>query len=425
MLRSVVLFVPMFLLVLCVLSGASAAQSPYDVRASGAKGDAVTDDTAAIQKAIDTAEAAGGGTVLLPPGTYLAGSIELKSHITLDLAPGAIIQGSSNIADYPLTTGARWEGLTHQCHQALIFAHDAADIAITGSGSIIGNGAVGKLRNPRGPTLIEPTSCKNFRISGVTVGNSGVWTLHPTYCQDVTITNVTIDSSGGNSDGIDPDSCQRVTIDRCTFSSGDDDIAIKSGKGQEGVAVGKPSEDITVTNCTFLKGHAGVALGSEVSGGIRRVTISNCTFKGVAEAIYAKSAPGRAGYVQDIHASHLVVIDVPLLVIRTNYHSNPDSQGVPGDAGLTTFSRFAISDVEARAKTLVRVEATPVKPLDGLTLSDITGFCAQGFIIRNATNVVLNDIKLQGMTGPRLYTENVHGVGLDGAAPYTPAVGKK
>lgn len=398
---------------------ASYAAAPVNVRDFGATGDGVTSDTAALQKAIDAASGAGGGEVFLPAGTYLTGSIQLKSHVTLNLAAGAVIHGSADPADYPLTN-ARWEGLDHQCHQALIFARDAQDIAITGSGSIIGEGKVGTLRNPRGPTLFEPVSCGNIRISGVTVGNAGVWTLHPTYCNNVTLSYVTISSTGGNSDGFDPDSCQDVTVDHCSFSAGDDDIAIKSGKGQEGVKVGKPSEHITITNSTFLKGHGGVSMGSELSGGIANVKISNCTFQGVAEAICFKSRAGRAGYVTDVRADHLVVKGVPLLVLLTTYHANPDPQGVPGNDGLTNFSGIAISDVQANSKSLVRVEATPEKPLDGLTLTNITGTCVQGFLIRNAKNVTLKGIKLDGITGPPLYTENVQGAGLDGAAPYVP-----
>jgi len=407
-----------FLCLLLGTAGVNAAGTTYNVRDSGALGDGTTNDTAALQKAIDAAAAGGGGEVFLPSGTYLTGSIELKSHVTLNLAGGAVIQGSADVADYPLVN-ARWEGLEHQCHQALIFAHDAEDIAITGSGSVIGAGKVGVLRNPRGPTLFEPVSCKNVRVIGVTVSNTGVWTLHPTYCQDITISHVTIDSKGGNSDGIDPDSCDGMDIDHTSFSAGDDDIAIKSGKGQEGVKVGKPSQNITVTDCTFTKGHGGVSLGSELSGGIAHIKISNCTFSGVAEAIYLKSRAGRAGYVQDVQANHLVV-NVPLLVILTTYHSNPDPQGVPGDQGLTNFSGVVISDVQANSKSLVRVEATPERPLDGLTLSNIRGTCTQGFVIRNAKNVTLADIKLDGLKGPALYTENVQGTGLDGATPYTP-----
>jgi polygalacturonase len=412
---------PVFLLLAILVpwdGTASPAPSTYNVRDSGAIGDGRTDDTAALQKAIDSAASAGGGTVSLPEGTYITGSIELKSHVTLDLAPGAVIHGSSDAGEYPIVH-ARWEGLDHQCHQALIFATDAQDIAITGSGSILGEGKVGKLRNPRGPTLFEPTGCDGVLITGVTLGNDGVWTFHPTYSRNITVSHVTFASVGGNSDGIDPDSCEHVTIDQCSFSAGDDDIAIKSGKGQEGVKVGKPCNDISITDCTFTKGHGGVSMGSELSGGISNVKVSNCTFSGVKEALYIKTCPGRAGFVKNIEADHLVV-NVPLLTLLTTYHSNPDSQGVPGNAGLTAVSNISVSDVQANAKELVKVEATPEMPVDGLTLTNITGTSGRGFIILNAKNVALKGIKVDGMKKGALFTQNVQGTGLEGAAPYTP-----
>lgn len=392
------------------------APQKFDVRTSGAAGDGIALDTTAVQKAIDAAAAAGGGEVDFPAGTYLTGSLELKSHVTLHLEKDATILGCPAAAAYPIVT-ARWEGIEHPCHRALISARDAEDIAITGSGTIRGDGNVGKLRDPRGPVIIEPISCKKVRVEGVTLKSTRIWTLHPTYCQDVAISHVTFDTHEANSDGIDPDSCQRVLIDHCTFSTGDDNIAIKSGKGQEGVKMGRPCEDITITHCTFLKGYSSIAIGSELSGGIRRVTISDCAFNNGRAALYLKSRPGRAGYVQEVHADHLVVGPEPLLEIQTTYSSNPDAQGVPGAAGLTNFSGITISNVKADAKNLVRVEATPEKPVENLILDNITGTCAHGFVLHNVHNIRIREIHLAGLSGPSLYTENVTGSGLGGAVP--------
>jgi polygalacturonase len=385
------------------------------VRDFGAVGDGKTPDTAAIRKAMDTVASQGGGEVLIPAGRYVSGSLVMKSHTTLHLDAGATLLGSSKRDDYPIVT-ARWEGRETNCHRALISAERAEDIAITGAGVIEGNPAVGLLRNPRGPAVIEMVGCGKLRVEGVTLKSFRMWTLHPAYCHDVRIAGVTFDTAGANSDGIDPDSCQRVVIDGCTFTTGDDNIAIKSGKGQEGVRVGRPCEDILITNCTFIKGYVSIALGSELSGGIRRVRISHCTFKHGLAALQLKSRSGRAGYVEDVTADHLVVGPEPLLEINNNYRFNPDPQGVPGAEGLTLFKNIRISDVQIASTNLMTIDGTAEKPVDGLQISRVTGTCQRGSVLQNVRNVALTDIRLEGITGPHYFTNNVGGTGLAGAA---------
>ena len=269
----------------------------------------------------------------------------------------------------------------------------------------------------------EQPSCEVFRLRFErAVEASGRcklhrWTLHPTYCQDVRISGVTFDTQGANSDGIDVDSCQRVIINGCAFTTGDDNIAIKSGKGQEGVKVGRPCEDIIITNCTFIKGYVSIALGSELSGGIRRVRISHCTFKQGLAALQLKSREGRAGYLEDITAEHLIVGPTPLLEITANYRFNPDPQGVSGVDGLTQFRNIRISDVRLDSKRLLSIEGTTEKPVDGIQISRVTGTCKQGSVIQNATNVILKDIRLDGISGSQYFTNNVAGTGFEGAVP--------
>ena len=394
------------------------ANSParLSVRDFGAVGDGNALDTAAIQKALDAAAKSGGGEVRVPAGRYLAGSLVLKSHTTLHLDAGTSLLGCSNRNDYPIVR-ARWEGIETNCHRALISADHAEDIAITGPGVIEGNPAVGCLRNPRGSCVVEMIECSNVRIEGVTLKSSRMWTLHPTYCRDVRILGVTFETTGANSDGIDPDSCKRVTIDGCTFSTGDDNIAIKSGKGQEGVRIGRPSEDIVITNCTFIKGYTSIAMGSELSGGIRRVRISHCMFKQERAALQLKSREGRGGYLEDIIAEHLVVGPEPLLELDNNYKYNPDPQGVTGSDGLTRFSNIRITDVKMDSKNLLTIIGTTEKPVDGIQISRVTGTCKEGSVIQNATNVILSDILLTGISGPLYFTNNVSGSGLEEPAP--------
>lgn len=393
----------------------AADSSIISVRDLGAVGDGKTVDTVAFQKALDAA-AKIGGEVRVPSGDYIIGSLAMKSHTTLYLDAGARLRGSANADDYPIVR-ARWEGIESTCHRGLISADHADDIAITGPGIIEGNGAVGKLRDPRGPTVIETIACSNVRVIGVTLKSARMWTLHPTYCRDVRISGVTFETSGANSDGIDVDSCQRVMIDACSFTTGDDNIAIKSGKGAEGVRIGRPSEDITITNCTFIKGYTSIAFGSELSGGIRRVRISNCTFQQGRAAMQMKSRSGRAGYLQDVTAEHLMVGPEPLLEITGNYSYNPDAQGIPGVAGLTQFSNIRISDVKINSKNLLTIDGMADKPVEGVEIRGVTGTCKEASVVQNAKGVVLRDIHIDGISGPLYLTNNLSMSELEQAAP--------
>jgi polygalacturonase len=393
----------------------AADPSILSVRDLGAVGDGKTVDTIAFQKGLDAA-ANIGGEVRVPAGDYIIGSLAMKSHTTLHLEAGARLRGTGNAEDYPIIR-ARWEGIESTCHRGLISADHADDIAITGPGVIEGNGAVGKLRDPRGPTVIETIACNNVRVIGVTLKSTRMWTLHPTYCRDVRISGVTFETSGANSDGIDADSCQRVVIDGCQFTTGDDNIAIKSGKGAEGVRIARPCEDITITNCTFIKGYTSIAFGSELSGGIRRVRISNCTFQQGRAALQLKSRSGRGGYLRDITAEHLVVGPEPLLEITGNYSYNPDAQGIPGVAGLTQFSNIRISDVKINSKNLLTIDGIAEKPAEGVEISGVTGTCKQASIIQNAKGVVLRDIHINGISGSLYLTNNVSMSELEQAAP--------
>jgi polygalacturonase len=401
----------------CATGSSVTATSPrISVLDFGAVGDGKTVSTVAFQQALDSIAQRGGGEVHVPAGDYLSGSLVLRSHTTLHLEAGARLRGSSNPEDYPIVI-ARWEGRETNCHRALIWAEDARNIAVIGAGVIEGNSRVGRLRDPRGPAVVELVECSNLRVEGVTLRSTRMWTLHPTYCQDVRIAGVTFETEGANSDGIDVDSCQRVLIDGCTFTTGDDNIAIKSGKGQEGVKVGRPSEDITITNCTFIKGYVNIAFGSELSGGIRRVHISHCTFQQGLAALQLKSRDGRAGYLEDITAEHLVVGPTPLLEITTNYRYNPDPQGVPGVDGLTQFRNIRIREVKVDSKRLLSIEGTEEKPVSGIEISRVRGKVKEASVIQHATSVELKDITLEGPSGPAYFTNNVTGTGLDKSVP--------
>ena len=254
-------------MILCaaLIAGCQSARPPIDVIKLGAIGDGKTLCTDAFQKALDACKT-NGGQVVVPPGDYLIGSIVMSANTTLRLDKGATLIGSSNADDYPLMD-VRWEGRWREGHRALIHAKDATNIAIVGDGTINGDMTIGDLRNPRAPCIFEPIECKNVRIEGIHVNYRRMWSIHLTYCQNVVAKNLTIRSTRANGDGIDVDSSRDVTIDRCDIDTGDDSIALKSGRGMEGVRIGRPTENVTITNCTLGSSFAGLCWARKCPAG--------------------------------------------------------------------------------------------------------------------------------------------------------------
>jgi polygalacturonase len=240
-------------------------------------------DTARLQGMIDEQARGGGGTVRIAAGRYVTGAIMLRDDITLELEAGATIVGSEDPADYP-PVEARWEGRHQITHAPLIGGTGLRNIAVTGRGTIDGAGAPWwkrfrekTLAHPR-PRLVSFHESTNVLIEGVTLVNSPAWTINPVRCENVTVHRVTIKNPADspNTDGINPDSCRYVHISDCHIDVGDDCITIKSGIETEAEDKRGPCENITITNCTMAHGHGGVVLGSEMSGDVRSVVISNC-----------------------------------------------------------------------------------------------------------------------------------------------------
>lgn len=268
----------------------------YDVRQFGAAGDGKTSDTAAIQKALDACGAL-GGTVDVPAGKYLVGSIQLHSNTTLVLEKGATIVGSPDANDYPMTT-VRFEGEMVPGHHALIWADGAENISIIGPGTIQGDMKIGNLRTPRGPVMVELTNCKNVLLDGFTDRYRKLWSIHLLFCQNVVAENLTIRTTLSNGDGIDVDSTDHVLIQNCDIDTGDDCISLKSGRGISAVKSARPTADVLIRNCTFASDFAGIGIGSEMSGGIRDVQIENCDFTDGENAIFIKGRIGRGGFLR-------------------------------------------------------------------------------------------------------------------------------
>ncbi|MFC7374975.1 MULTISPECIES: glycoside hydrolase family 28 protein [unclassified Brachybacterium] len=342
-----------------------------------------------LQHAIDRAAARGGGQVRVPPGTHRTGAIRLRSGIDLHLEAGALLQFVPDPALYPAVE-ARWEGTAGLVHSPCLFAHGERDVSITGLGTVDGGGATwwetfrqrrGDLEHPR-PTLIGLHGCERVTIRDVSLRNSPAWTLHPALCDDVTISGIRISNPADspNTDGIDPESCRNVRISDCHIDVGDDCIAIKAGTEHTPDRVA--CENIVISNCTMIRGHGGVVIGSEMSGDVRNVVISNCVFQGTDRGIRLKTRRVRGGVIEDVRVTNVVMDDV-LCPITVNpfYFCGPEGKephvgdrsaravdgGTPRIRGLH-LAHVTARNVHASAGHLFGL---PEAPLENVTLDDL------------------------------------------------------
>lgn len=293
----------------------------YNIIDYGAVPDGTTLNTRAIQRAID--RCAPGGTVYIPKGCFVSGALFLKSNMTLFLEEGARLLGSGDIRDYPLI-GCPYEGLDQLCYASLINTGGAPheNITIEGPGVIDANGVAlfhGEMEENRGKRgrALCIRNTRNVTLRNITIRQSPAWCLHLVYCTDVLIEEIRIhtkyDEEGNkydifNCDGIDIDSCKNVRIADSMISSQDDCIAVKSGRNEEGRRVGIPSENITVENCLFKSGF-GVAIGSEMSGGVKNVLVRGCTFENTHSIASIKAVRGRGAYIRNIRYENCSLIN--------------------------------------------------------------------------------------------------------------------
>ena len=296
----------------------------------GAKRGAFCGD--AIQRAIDAAAARGGGRVSVPAGEYETAGLVLRSNVELHLEAGAVLRFVDDFDAYPVVN-IRWEGYEQPCHRPLVYAKNEVNVALTGLGTLEGQGKKwwtafrAKTLSAARPCAVCFEDCTRVRMSDFVVRNSPSWTIHPVRCEDVTIDKLTIVNpfDSPNTDGIDPESCRNVRITGCHIDVGDDCIAVKAGT--EDALENVPCENIAITGCTMVHGHGGVVLGSEMSGGIRRVSIAGCVFDGTDRGIRIKSRRGRGGAVEDVSVTGVVMNDVLCpLVVNLMYFCGKDGK---------------------------------------------------------------------------------------------------
>ena len=321
----------------------------------------------AINKAIDACSKAGGGRVVVPEGTFNTGAITLKSKVNLHVEKGAVLQFVFQPELYPIVP-TRWEGLDCYNLQPCIYAYKQNDIAITGEGTIDGGGEnstwwkwcgaprygwkqgeVGQNMGARArllkyaedgvdmkerqftakdglrPQLINTYDCDGVLIENVTLLRSPFWVIHPLLCKNVIVRGVHINNDGPNGDGCDPESCDGVLIENCFFNTGDDCIAVKSGRNNDGRLWNKPSENIIIRNCEMQNGHGGVVIGSEISGGCRNLFAENCKMDSpdLDRVVRIKTNTCRGGIVENIYARNIEVGQCGESVLKINLDYEP------------------------------------------------------------------------------------------------------
>lgn len=341
----------------------------------GAISDGVTDCSKAINDAITKCHEEGGGKVLIPKGKYLTGAIHLKSNVNLHISEGATLLFSTDKLKYLPVVQTRFEGMECMNYSPFIYAYKQENIAITGKGTIDGQGEVwwpwkGKWSGSVSynqsknetqhadnkaltqmvadnipveervfgeghylrPSFISPYQCENVLIENITILRSPMWIVHPILCTNVTVRNLHIESLGPNNDGCDPECCKNVLIENCYFNTGDDCIAIKSGRNNDGRRVGVASENIIIKNCKMVEGHGGVVMGSEISGDVRYVFAENCIMDSphLDRAIRIKSNSLRGGVIEHIYVRNIEVKEVREAILKINmFYSNENGPNIP------------------------------------------------------------------------------------------------
>jgi len=402
----------------------------YSITDFGAVGDSLTNCHAAIRQAIQRCNAEGGGRVIVPAGVYLCnGPIHLKSNVNLHLTAGARIVFSANPDDYLPVVLTKWEGVELFNYSPLIYAYQATNIAITGSGVLDGRATNGfatwkpkqqesqKLLRDLGnqgmpihervfgrghylrPSMIQPYSCKNVLIEGVTIIDSPFWVIHPTFCTNVTIRGVQVKSWNANNDGCDPDGCVNVLIEKCVFNTGDDAVAIKSGRDQDGWRVGQATENVIIRKCVMNSKTNGLCIGSEMSGSVRNVFWENCQMGETSSALYFKSNFDRGGVIESVWARDITVRRANYAVIRfeSNYKNEQNNFHPP------KFRKFVIEDIRCQQSDAYGIYAvgTPESKLEDVLLKNVIVEKAQKPLqIYQASDFRLVNVRINGELQP-------------------------
>ena len=430
-----------FIISLCLFSVFCLSAKTYDMQKLGADTKGKKKCTELINSTIRKAAAEGGGTLYFPAGEYLTAAIHMKSNITIHIESGAVIKFTDDFEDYLPFVKMRWEGVFMNSLSPLFYAHEAENISIIGRGKIDGQGhkwwaeslrIISEIRTTGNtttlndlqqkwidankdvvvapyyegtmkrkffrPPFIQFLECKNILIQGITIVNSPFWTINPEGCDNIVIEGVTIfnpwaNPKGHNTDGINPSSCSNVRIVNCFISTGDDCITIKSGRDADGRKYGRPCENITITNCVMHTGHGGVVIGSEMSGGVRRVTISNCVFDGTDAGIRLKASRGRGGVVENIRVNNIVMNNIQKNAFIFDLFYDRESQVEPVSERTPRFHNVHISNVTGNnIRKIGYITGIEEMPIEAITFNNINMTAVDGFTAKTGKNIQFHNV---------------------------------
>lgn len=401
-------------------------------------------NTKAINAAIIDCNKKGGGIVLIPQGTFQTGPITLLSNVNLHLERGTILLFSTNPEEYLPTVITRWEGSDCMNYHPLIYAYKANNIALTGQGEINGQASynnwwawkaksnigykkgtanghlVARARllkfnednipidqrqmgagNYLRPQLINFILCNTVLIDSVKLRNSPFWVIHPLLSNNIIVSNVNIESLGPNGDGCDPESCKNVLIQNCSFNEGDDCIAIKSGRNNDGRRWNIPSENIIVRDCQMKAGHGGVSVGSEISGGFKNLYVDHCVMSSpdLGSIIRLKSNTCRGGLIENVFVRDVKVGQCQEAVLKIDLRYDPEE---PAPRGFVPMVRNINLDHITCKKSDYGVsidglnDASRVSSIH-LKNCDFTGVKFNGNDIEGASDVTLNNTRINNI----------------------------
>lgn len=422
----------------------------FDIRDFGAQEGGLVKNIRAIQTAIEKAARAGGGIVVIPEGKWLTGPIRLDDTINLYLSKGAELLFSQDFSDYLPVVFSRHEGIECYKYSSFIYAEGKSNLAVTGEGVLNGQGKpwwgfkeknIEKLLYEMGskgvpvkerifdgkdgrqlrPAFFQPIRCKNILVEGVTFKDGAFWTITPTYCENVIVRNVKIitESEYGhvpNGDGVDPSSSKNVLIENCEFDTGDDCIAIKAGRDRDGLRVGIPSENIVIRNCRGLRGHGGIVIGSETSGGARNVYAVDCKYTGTDRIVRIKTARGRGGIIEnmwfrDLHGENIKqeAIHLNMLYTGSRFPAQPVTESTPqirniNLAGITCASGNTFA---------VEMLGLPEMPIENVTIDSVDMSTTKGIACTDVKGVRVRKAHLSAQTLPLIRVTDGEGIMFD------------